>query len=202
MNILPKARNKDIVVQEMGTELLIYDLTTHKAYGLNETSAIVYNACNGQSTFEELKKTHKFTDELIFLTLDELKKVSLLTDEIYQSPFAGMTRREVVKKVGLATMIALPLISSVSAPPAAAAQSNCMGNGQTCTPTLSMGNCCSGFWCSIIGCLACVNNGVERCFTPPFNCQSIAYTCCSGNIVAGPSVNAVCTGFQSCFCVP
>jgi hypothetical protein len=62
MNKLPIARNADIVVQTLGKEVLIYDLNTHKAYNLNETSAIVYQACDGKTLFDELREKHKFIE--------------------------------------------------------------------------------------------------------------------------------------------
>jgi hypothetical protein len=49
--------------------VLIYDLNTHKAYNLNETSSIVYQACDGKTSFSELKSETNFTDELIFLAI-------------------------------------------------------------------------------------------------------------------------------------
>jgi hypothetical protein len=123
MRMLPKAKPDNMVLQNLDKELLVYDLESNKAYSLNETSAIVFNACNGQTTFDELKTRHKFTDDLIYLALDELKKESLLADGSYRSPFAEMTRREAARKVGLATMLALPMIASIVAPSALMAQS-------------------------------------------------------------------------------
>ena len=120
---LPKARRSDIVVQELGRELLIYDLKTHHAYQLNETSMIVFNACDGVQTFADLKRQHKFTDDLIYFTLNELKDKKLLVED-YSNPLAGMSRREVVRRVGLASMIALPMIASITAPRAIHAASN------------------------------------------------------------------------------
>ena len=114
---LPKARNTDIVVQEFGRELLVYDLKTNHAHQLNETSLIVFNACGGGQTLDDLKRRHKFTDDLIYFTLAELKRNNLLAED-YQAPFAGMSRREVIRKVGLATVIALPMIASIAAPKA------------------------------------------------------------------------------------
>lgn len=119
---LPSARNENILVQELKNEILIYDLLTNKACCLNETSAKVFNACGNAETFESLKKNHRFTDDLIHLSLDELKKNNLLKDE-YASVFAGMSRREVIRKVGLASMIALPVVSGLVAPVAANATS-------------------------------------------------------------------------------
>ena len=136
---LPKSRTENIVVQNLNDETLIYDLTTHKAFCLNETSAKVFNACDGETTFEELKNKFRFTDEIIYLSLDELKENNLIKTE-YVSPFAGMSRREVVKKIGLTSLIALPMISSLVAPPAAHAQS---GGGSCSTPPFAPG-CSSG----------------------------------------------------------
>lgn len=119
---LPLARNKDITVQELENETLIYDLTIDKAYCLNETSSIVFSACGSRKTFEYLKNKYKFTDDLINLALEGLKTNDLLARE-YASPFAGMSRRALIRKVGTASMIALPLISVIIAPPAAQATS-------------------------------------------------------------------------------
>lgn len=202
MKKLPNTRQNNLVIQQFDRELLVYDLDANKAFSLNETSAMVFNACNGKTTVDELKAKHKFTDDLIYLTLDELKKESLIADNGYQSPFAGMSRRQAAKKVGLATVLALPVIMGVVAPQSIDAQStSCQSVGQTCSPFFSMGNCCSGSWCGNPTCLPCVPNGIERCFPPGFNCPTIAYTCCTGNIVAGPSVSPACSAFQACFCV-
>lgn len=126
MDKLPLARHKDIVVQSLGKDILIYDMNTHKAYSLNETSSIVYEACGRETTFDELRIKNNFSDEIIFLALDELRRENLLEEnQIYNSPFTGMSRREVIRKVGFASMIALPIISSLVAPTAATAQSGC-----------------------------------------------------------------------------
>lgn len=128
---LPNARTENIVDRKVGKELLIYDLLTDRAFCLNETSAKVFSACNGTTTFAELKAEHELTDGIIYLALDGLQKQNLLAGD-YDSPFAGINRREVIRKVGLATMIALPAISSLVAPSAASAAS---ASG-TCSPGL------------------------------------------------------------------
>jgi hypothetical protein len=136
MKNLPLARSTDIVVQTLGKEILIYDLITNKAFNLNETSSIVYQACNGKTTFAELSKRNNFTDDIIFLAIDELNKENLLENsEDYNSPFNGLSRREVIRKVGFASMVALPVIASLVAPTAAQA-----GSGGGTNP----GNCDEG----------------------------------------------------------
>lgn len=142
MKMLPAARNSDIVVQELKDELLIYNLSTNQAFCLNQTAKVVFEACDGKHTFNELKTKHQFDDDLIYLTLNELKKENLIGDN-YISPFCEMNRREIIRKVGSASMIALPIISAVVAPMAAHAASVC---STACIPSIQdlCGGCPNG----------------------------------------------------------
>lgn len=152
MKTLPQARRHNILVQDAGKELLLYDLKTNKAYCLNKTSKIVFEACDGNTDFGEFKRKNNFTDDLIYFALDEFKRENLL-DEIdnFISPLNGMTRREMIRKVGLATMVALPILTSITAPLAAHAASG-LSNG-ACT-TLCDPNSIAGT-CLCLGALSC-----------------------------------------------
>lgn len=144
---LPQARNTNITVQELENETLIYDLTIDKAYCLNETLAIVFNACGRGETFARLKSEYKFTDDLINLALEKLKTNNLLADERHVAvDFGGLSRRQAIRRAGLASLIALPVISSLVAPRAASAASGAQDNGLTCTRTATSGSteCKSG----------------------------------------------------------
>lgn len=137
MKSLPLARSSNIVVQTLGNEVLIYDLETHKAFTLNETSSIVYQACDGRTSFDELKGRAELTDDIIFLALDQLKKENLLADnDKVEINFNGLSRREVIRKAGLASMVALPIVASLVAPTPAMAQS-CTGGGNFCACTIT-----------------------------------------------------------------
>lgn len=169
MKKLPPSRNENIVVRTVSDETLIYDLISNKVFCLNTTLAEVYAACDGKTTFEEFKNQHHFPDDLIFFSLDELKRENLIeTDSEYQSPFATLNRREIVKKVGFATMIALPLITSLIAPKAINAASPatpCTNTANTpCTHdgTFRQGICCDGLRCLTNNfCIPCRANGVQ-----------------------------------------
>lgn len=159
MDKLPLSRHKDVVIQELGKEILVYDLLTHKAYHLNETATLVYKSCDGKTAFAELRIKTKFTDEIIFLALDELKKENLLEeDDSYSSPFAGVTRREVIRRVGLTSMIAFPVISSLVAPTASMAQSTCVNPGGASAGTFVSDN--SGL---TLSCTQCRNGLNSQC---------------------------------------
>ena len=54
MNYKPSARKSDIVTQDSLDETLIYDLKTNKAFCLNETSALVWQLCNGRNSVSEI----------------------------------------------------------------------------------------------------------------------------------------------------
>ena len=141
MKNLPVARTSNLVVQYSGNEVLIYDLKINKAYCLNETSTIVYQSCDGKTNFEDLRAKSNFTDEIIYLALDGLKEAELLDEsENHISPFNDLSRRAAIRRIGAASVVALPVIASLVAPSAASAQS-CKADGQTCS---SNAECCNG----------------------------------------------------------
>lgn len=130
MNNLPQSRQSDIVVQELVKETLIYDLKINKAFRFNETSALVWQLCDGQHSVEQisqgLSRQLNFTvsDEFVWLALDQFKRNGLLeNNNVFEINFNGLSRRQIIRKVGLASMIVLPTISSLVAPTSATAAS-------------------------------------------------------------------------------
>ena len=147
---LPKAKSTNLVVQELGTELLIYNLITNQAFQLNETAMIVFNACSEGRTLDDLKSKYNFTDDLVYFTLDKLNEKDLLDEPAnYLSPFAGTSRRQVIRRVGVTSMMAIPLISTLVAPTVASAASGAVacttgtGPGQLGTGGSGSGQRCS-----------------------------------------------------------
>ncbi len=160
-HIAPKARKENLVVQESEGEVLIFDLDKNKAFCLNETSTLVWQLCDGNNSVSEIsesisrKLNSPVNEDFVWLALDQLKKEKLIVNgEEVVSNFAGMSRREVIKKVGLGTMIALPLVSSLVAPTAVSAQSTaCAG---MCGMTLACNTAVAGCMCSN---MSATNNG-------------------------------------------
>lgn len=162
----PKSRKENLVIQELEGEILIYDLEKNKALCLNETSALVWQTCDGSRTIAGISDAigkqlnSQINEDLIWLALDQLSKENLIEnkDEI-KSKFAGMSRREAVRKVGLASLIALPVIASITAPVAAQTGTcvnqppgtpGCQPNGMTCASPIECCscNCNSGMQCT------------------------------------------------------
>lgn len=207
MNTLPKARTENLVEQNLDKEILIYDLLTDKAFNLNETSTIVYQACDGKTTFAELRRKHKFTDEFVFLALDELKRNDLLAKEaVYTSPFADTNRREVIKKVGLASMFVLPIISGLIAPKAINAASNAGGDGRGGSNYYNRGfleACASGGPFCEGSSYRCVNNTccsrVSTGSLPPS--ATFITGAGDGSFFILPAVNGSCDNLNQDFCL-
>lgn len=171
--LLPQIRTTDLIEQGADKELLVYDLQINKAYSLNETSSVVFRACDGTTSFEDLRREYKYSDDLIYLTLDELKKNNLIEGE-YNSPFAGMNRREVFRKVGIASMIVLPIVAGLVAPLAANAASVCVAptgraNGSACSQSCQCNSgCCRNATINNQGVTELVNTcGTQRQFPGP-----------------------------------
>ncbi len=204
----PIARNKDIVIKELEDEILIYDLSTNRAVCLNRTSAFVFRNCDGKNTVSSLRrkmamKTKSFVnEEFIWLALDQLSTEGLLqSEETLPDFFGGLSRREIIRKVGFISAIALPIVSSVVAPNASMAQSGGAPLFASCgsDPQCSSGNCVTGTCCSptsiadrspgvLIGCVG----------LGPISCSSATRTaCCSGD--GEQRVHPPCP-LLGCFC--
>jgi hypothetical protein len=158
----PVSRKSNVVESELEKELLIYDLVINKAFCLNQTSALAYRSADGTKTAAEISRAMsvklktRISEDLVWLALGELKKENLLEngDQLI-NPFADLTRREAIRRVGLASMVMLPVISSLIAPKAAMAASACAANGAACIfSNNTQSNCC---------------NLNQRCFTTNAN---------------------------------
>ena len=214
MNKLPIAKTDNLVIQNFENETLIYDLNANKAFCLNETSAIVYQACDGKTTFDELKNKTNFTDDLIHLTFSALQKQGFIEIPLdYVSPLAGMSRREAVKKVGLATVFALPIIASIVAPSATMAQSGggnlalfaaCTADLQCttmfCNPTTNGNVCCNvDFMAPNTGRFS--PNEHLDCSTNQGECNTLMNLCCSGSSLHTNIQGSCPGGLFECRCV-
>ena len=175
----PQARKDDLVIQEVGGEVLVYDLRTNKAICLNQTSALVWQNCDGKKNALEISKDIEkqlgsaVSEDLVWFAVNQLQKEKLLTeDKEIVNKFEGLNRREVIKKIGLTSMIALPIVSGLIAPTAAMAQSAAMcscPNGQACNATscVNSGQCMAGQTCSGVTC----NGGGNNCGTLNGTCM-------------------------------
>lgn len=126
----PIARQKGLVVQEMPDEVLVYDLDSNKAHCLNQSAAFVWKSCDGNNTVTDIVRHFetsgggKVSEDLVWLAIDQLNEKGLLDGEV-KPRFQGQSRRQVIKTIGLASMVALPVIASLVAPQNALASVSC-----------------------------------------------------------------------------
>lgn len=151
----PKARAEGVVVRELPEEVLVYDLNTHRAVCLNSTAAEVWRLCDGRRTAADIRGSLEkssggpVAEELVWLALEQLGKDRLLDARVPRpARLAGITRREMIRRVGLGAAVAIPVVVSIVAPTAAEAAASCLASG---TPTSECARCCSG---------ACTSEGV------------------------------------------
>ncbi len=182
----PEARKVGIVIQATDKDTLVYDLETNKAICLNETSAAVWHLCNGNRLVSEIaaelseRMNVPVNEDFVWLALQQLSKEGLLSNKIERNgKFAGLSRREIIKRVGFASAVALPVVSSLVAPKAANAQSG-GGIGALCTGAGAQGSCDPTLICNPASTVAVfftpTLTGDDRC------CVS---TVTNGNIISG-----------------
>lgn len=169
MNNKPVSRKKDIVIQELNGEVLVYDLKDNKAFCLNETAASVWQMCDGNTSISEIsenlskKLKSDVNEDLVWLAIDQLKTENLIAngDDLVSS-FEGMNRRDVIKKVGLASMIALPVIAGLVAPAAVSAASTCVSAPQG---TVATNGACTQSCACQTGCCRATGANAGTCQT-------------------------------------
>jgi hypothetical protein len=143
---LPKMRKEKLIIDELPDEVLVYDLDRHKAHCLNQTAAMVWRRCDGKTQPAEIARRlqseldQPFNVEMVWLALRQLNKINLLAEPVGLPPkLAGMNRREMVRTLGLAAVVAVPLVTSIVSPTAVQA-STCTPSGVACTTSAQ---CCS-----------------------------------------------------------
>lgn len=159
----PLARTDNLVIQDLPDEVLVYDLNTNKAHCLNQSAMLVWKACNGDKTVSEIselfsKQTGNSVDEnFIWLAIDQLSEKNLLENGV-KPVFTAESRRSVIKKIGMAAVVALPVVASLTAPTSVLALVSCAG----CTG--------AGIPCAPLGCPPgiCDSNGICAVPPPPF----------------------------------
>jgi hypothetical protein len=142
----PLARKNDLIVKQMPDEVLVYDLARDKAHCLNRTAALVWKYCDGRTSVAKMtgrlgRELQTPVDErVVWLALTQLSKKHLLEEHIVPPPvMARLTRRHMIRALGVAAIVSVPVITTIVAPtPAQAA--TC---GKTNDPCTTGDQCCS-----------------------------------------------------------
>lgn len=142
----PLARREGLVIRELADEVLVYDLDRDRAHCLNQTAALVWQRCDGRTSTGEIARalgkgaSAPVDEKLVWLALDQLADNDLLKRRLVTPPsLAGINRRQMVRALGLAAVVAVPLVTSIVAPTAVQA-ATCFAAGHACA---SGPQCCS-----------------------------------------------------------
>lgn len=145
----PMARKEGLLVEELPDEVLVYDLDRKKAHCLNNTAALIWQHCDGNRSVSEIALAVSrllnapIDDEVVWYGLNHLGKTRLLEEQVPRpSETPNQTRRDLIRKIGLA--VSIPLVISVLAPPASAGVSCTL---RTCAAGCGVGCSCNGVNC-------------------------------------------------------
>ncbi|WP_254172999.1 PqqD family peptide modification chaperone [Planktothrix pseudagardhii] len=113
--MIPVARTENLLLQDIGNELIIYDQDNNSSHCLTPLAVRVWELSNGQNTVNDIAK--KLEKEfnlpgnsdvdmrgLVWLTLEELERYSLIKEYLRQpatNVIAGMSRRQAIKTATL-----------------------------------------------------------------------------------------------------
>lgn len=189
----PIGRTDGLLTQAVADEVLVYDLNADKALSLNPTTAAVWRLCDGTNSVADISRQvsvslqSPVSPSVVWMAVAQLRTMRLLANsDAFATPFDGLSRREMVKQIGLASAVALPMIFEVVAPTALHAQS------VVCGP---VGNCTSG-GSTLCICLppAPVGSNIN-----PDGCPCLTNGDCSGNCQCGnPCTAPACPAGQTC----
>src|SRR3954454_7444948 len=141
----PPSRRADLVVEENGDELLVYDQRSDVAHRLNATAAIVWRHCDGRHSVSDLAEELRASpvgeladEDLVMVSLDGLAEAGLLDEAPERtSEEARLSRPRFIRRVGVvgSAALVLPVVHSIVAPTPASAQSGAQ-------PTSCITYCC------------------------------------------------------------
>lgn len=217
----PRAREDELVIEEFGDELLIYDSSQKRAHSLGPVAASVWRACDGSADAEALAERLDLSETEVRHALSELDALELLesrgitvlmSDESSESG-AGITRRQLTMrsvKAG-AAVVAVPLVYSVNVSPAMATLTpipfqcevytvQSCGTSDACGHIAGCCCCCQGGGsCKTCGATAFCNAGTQQC--SPVQGGGTGTHCSSvGSTPADPRGCCGVTGAKQCGC--
>ena len=152
----PMMRQRGLIVSDLPEEVLVYDLDQHKAHCLNQTAAFIWRNCDGKSDAVEIARRLNLelnvphNEDMVWLAFSQLHSIHLL-EKSDSSParLAGMSRRRMIRNLGIAA-VALPLVTSIVSPTAVQAatcrhdNASCTTNNQCCSNLCVAGHCQGG----------------------------------------------------------
>lgn len=146
----PRRRTTDLLVEDLGTELVLYDVPSHRVHRLNAVAAAVWLRCDGESTEEaivadvEHGTAGRVGARAVARALSRLRAIGLVHDARGDPVPGAVSRRDVLARLSTAgaAVAAGSLVTSMLAPRPLMAQS---AAAEVCETSSSSPNCfCTG----------------------------------------------------------
>ena len=140
-----QAKRKDgLTISALDDEVLVYDPETTRASCLNSFAAEVLALCDGERSPSDIARDLPLEDvdeRLVRLALADLQKAQLLQDRVSvaSNAYARTNRRDLLRRIGLGSAVAIPVVAGIALP-AAAQVGSCLRVGTPCGTDAA---CCS-----------------------------------------------------------
>lgn len=117
-------RKRGLSIRALHGESIVYDPETQRASCVNDFAAAVLERCDGAHAPAEIARDLPFAtvdERVVALALADLRKAGLLEagPAVEAAALAGTSRRDFIRRIGLGTAIAVPVVNSVVLPSAA-----------------------------------------------------------------------------------
>ena len=133
----PVARKNGLVVRDLADEVVVYDQERHEAHCLNSTAATVFRNADGRRSVSDLAlllgADGPGAEALVEMALGQLGEARLLESGPSFASEPGLPRRDVMRRVGLAAAVLLPLVTSILVPTPAEAAATCADGAGACS---------------------------------------------------------------------
>jgi Coenzyme PQQ synthesis protein D (PqqD) len=140
-------KRKHVIARQLDQETLIVDEKTNTAHCLNATASRVWELCDGENSVGAMirdlsqRSLRTLSETVVWMALGQIRKAGLLPKEpAFPDRPKFVSRRELVRNMGVSAALALPMVTTILLPTAAQAAS-CRHNLAPCT---SNAQCCSG----------------------------------------------------------
>lgn len=150
---LRRFKQKNLIARRLGDELLLYEEETSMAHCLNEIAGEMWTVCERESSAIDVTEALRprwpdIERKVVCASLSQMAAAGLLEETTDQENIS-ISRRELIRKLGITASAVLPIvvISVLIPPPAAAASCGTLGqpcsNSRPCCPGLGL-NCVMG----------------------------------------------------------
>ena len=131
----PRRRTQGLIVRELAGELVIYDRESHRAHCLNRAARIVFQHCDGKTSIGQLARALRSElqspadESWARLAIDRLARAHLIEESPETRQWSGRcSRRQLMRRAGLAGAALLPLVTTLVSPTPAQAAETCVSD--------------------------------------------------------------------------